>query len=256
LAQQGQAHEFWISPERYVVPAGENVLADLRNGEELSGSALSYIPRRTERWDMVIDGAPQPVPSRLGDNPAADIPDVPEGLVVLVHQTAPSRLTYNPKGGRSGWERFQGFAEHKAFDGAIDDHIARGLPEEGITERYHRYAKALVAVGHGIGADKAIGLTTEIVALANPYTDDLSQGLPVQVLHLGAPRPNAQVELFAKASDGTVTITTQRTNAEGIALLDVQPGFEYLADAVVLLPAEDVMWETLWAALTFAVPEG
>jgi len=67
-------------------------------------------------------------------------------------------------------------------------------------------------------------MLTEIVALANPYTDDLSAGLPVQVFYDNAVRADAQVELFAKSADGSVEITTYRTDANGIATLPVQPG--------------------------------
>ena len=127
-------------------------------------------------------------------------------------------------------------------------------------ERYSRYGKALIAVGDGAGADREAGLETEIVALANPYTDDLSDGLPVRVLYQGAPRADAQVELFAKSPEGEVEITLLRTDAEGVALLPVTPGQVYLADAVVVRPLEpvaedDPVWESLWASLTFKVPE-
>jgi hypothetical protein len=56
-------------------------------------------------------------------------------------------------------------------------------------------------------------------------------------------------------------ITLHRTDADGIASLPVKAGC-YLVDAVVLreptaeLAAEaEIAWETLWAALTFGVPE-
>ena len=238
---------------------GDRVTARFRNGEEMAGSTLSYIPGRSERFDMVVGGEIRAVPARLGDEPAFAVDGLPEGLLAIVHETVPQTLTYRPRGGRTGWERFVGFAEHKAMDGAIEAHRARGLPEEGVVERYRRYAKALVAVGSGEGSDAPVGLRTEIVAEANPYTADLSDGLPVRVLLDGQPRADAQIELFARAPDGTVAITTQRTDGDGRAVLAVAPGHEYLADAVALEPldpeAEDgVMWQTLWAALTFAVP--
>jgi hypothetical protein len=48
---------------------------------------------------------------------------------------------------------------------------------------------------------------------------------------------------------------------EGKALIPVKAGTEYLFDAVVMRPlpgsvAEDTpVWETLWASLTFRVPD-
>ena len=63
-------------------------------------------------------------------------------------------------------------------------------------ETYRRYAKSLVAVGDGKGSDRDVGLDTEIIALANPYTDDVSGGLPVLVTLYGEPRKDAQVETY------------------------------------------------------------
>ena len=65
---------------------------------------------------------------------------------------------------------------------------------------------------------------------------------------------------FAKSPEGEVEITLLRTDAEGVALLPVTPGQVYLADAVVVRPLEpvaedDPVWESLWASLTFKVPE-
>jgi len=85
--------------------------------------------------------------------------------------------------------------------------------------------------------------------------------LPVRVLYREMPRIGAQVEIFQMDPDGEVTVTTTQTDDAGEALIPVLPGHRYLLDAVVLrepsdaLAADkDVVWETLWAALTFAVP--
>lgn len=245
------AHEFWIEPLDYTVAAGEPILGHLVNGQEFAGTDLPFVPMRIARFDMAWDGRVVGLDNRVGNRPALDTPPLGEGLHVVAHVTNPQRVTYSEEG---KWERF---AEHKAFEGWQARTEATGLP---FREVYARYAKALVAVGDGAGQDVEMGLETEIVALANPYTDDLSDGLPVRVLYQGAPRPGAQVELFEKAPDGTVAITLHIADTDGVATLPVRPGHAYLADSVVLRePVEEhpegVIWETLWAALTFAVPD-
>ena len=104
------------------------------------------------------------------------------------------------------------------------------------------------------------GWKIEIVALNNPYTDDVSAGLPVQVFYREKPRINAQVEIFERSSDGVVEVSTVQTNAEGIAIVPVKSGYAYLLDNVLLREPSEALaqetgavWETLWAALTFEV---
>lgn len=248
-----QAHEFWIAPEAYMVEPGAPIRANLRVGEMFEGSSYAYLPRNFVRFDLVCNGDSAPVEGRPGDRPALVATHDEATLCVVVHQTRDYELTYRD------WETFASFVTHKDFAWALEEHAARGLAREGFRERYSRYAKSLVAVGNGAGADARMGLLVEIVAEANPYTDDLSTGLPLRVFYGDAPRGNAQVEIFSRAPDGEVSAQLLRTDAEGRLDLPVAPGHEYLVDSVVMRPVQaeaegDPVWESLWASLTFRVP--
>lgn len=253
LALPATGHEFWISPEDYTVGPSDQLIANIRVGQNFKGNANSFFPNSIVRFDLVFQGQAEAVDGRMGDKPALNLPAPAEGLITIVHQTADSSLKY------SEFQKFVKFATHKDFTEVLEEHKARGLPEAGFRESYSRFAKSLVAVGHGAGSDSDMGLLTEIVALSNPYIEDVSAGLPVLVLYEGAARKDTQVELFDKAPDGEVTISILRTNSEGIALLPVNSGHEYLVDAVVMRALEpvgenDPVWESLWASLTFKIP--
>jgi len=248
-------HEFWISPQTYQVKTDENIVADLRVGQAFKGSALAYLPPNIERFELVSGEKTVPVGGRIGDRPALDMTAPGDGLWVVVHETSDSLLTWDT------WEKFVGFVEHKKLDNTLELHAERGLSQEGVKERYRRFAKALVAVGDGKGLDREVGLRTEIVAGANPYTANLTNGLPVLVLFEGAPRPDAQIEVFDRDPTEEVTTFTMMTDGEGRAVIPVKAGHEYLLDAVKMLPLypqdpdSEPVWESLWAALTFRVPE-
>lgn len=250
---KGAAHEFWIDPATHDLPPGGTLEADLRVGEGFRGSPQSYLPRNFTRFEVVSGDRQRPVEGRLGDIPALAMEDLPAGLAVVVHETTGRDLTW------SEWERFLGFAEHKDLGDVTAMQAARGLDQEDVREEYFRYAKALVAVGDGRGADARMGLATEFVALANPYTDDLSEGFAVQLWLGDGVRAHEQVEMFEHTPDGDVTVSLHRTDADGIARLPVRRGHRYMIDAVALQPVEPVVqdgpeWRTLWANMTFAVP--
>jgi uncharacterized GH25 family protein len=254
LATPLGAHEFWIEPESFVIAPEEPVVAALHVGSELKGATYSYNPMNFTRFDIVTDAGVETVEGRAGDLPALNMVPEGSGLATVVHVTRDYSLTYRE------WEKFTAFCEHKDFTWAVDRHLERGLGQDLVYERYSRHAKSLVALGDGAGADREVGLLTEIVALANPYTDDLSGGFPVRVLYEGAPRADVQVELFERDSAGEVSIRLYRTDAEGRAVVDVTPGHFYLVDAVVMRELEpveekDPAWESLWASLTFQVPD-
>jgi len=250
------AHEFWIEPVEYQIPAGGQLQADIVNGEEFAGSGLSYLPNRFTNFVLFLGEEAERVSGRPGDVPALQQDPLGEGLHIAAYQANNATVDYET------WEKFQRFVDHKDFGDVLSRHRERGLPEERFREVYSRYAKSLMAVGDGAGADRRVGLETEIVALTNPYTDDLASGMRVQVYYRNDLRADTQVEVFEKGPDGRVAIGLYRTDAEGIAVIPVKPGYRYMVDAVVLrepnIELREVsggVWETLWANLTFAVPE-
>ncbi len=244
-------HEFWIEPEQYQVDIDTPIVAHFRNGQEFKGISLGFFSRQSLRFDLITGDGAMPITARMGDVPALGGVNAPRtGLAAIVHETAPSTISYKT------WDKFQTFADHKAFEQIRERHFARGLPEADFTETYRRFAKALVVVGDGAGRDAPSGMETEFVALTNPYAGAVTS-VHVRLLYQGQPRASAQVEVFDKDPAGDVTITYLTTDAAGETHVPVRTGHSYLLDAVVLRPAPDgeaPVWETLWAALTFAIP--
>ena len=255
LSTPALSHELWLAPESYQVETGDSLTVQIKNGEAFEGINLAWYDRRIDRFERLQGGDVSQVTGRSGDIPALVIDDAGDGLMVLAYQSRAQTLTYRE------WEKFTAFVSHKALHGTLERHADRALPQTGFKEAYSRHAKALIGVGDAAGADRAFGFVTEFVALENPYTGDMSDGLSVQLFYNQEPRADAQVEIFARAPDGAVTITTTRTDAQGRAVIGVAPGHDYLLDAVVMRePATDTaaengaVWESLWAAMTFHVP--
>lgn len=255
IAPVAKAHEFWIDPVEFMVAPDDEIQAALRVGTEYEGSSYSYLPMRFKRFDYAFNDEIANVPGTVGDRPALAMPAPGEGLVTVIHETTDYFIRW------ADWQDFVDFVEHKDAAWTLDEHRARGLPEGDVGEVYSRYAKSLIAVGDGAGEDIEAGLLTEIVALENPYTGETSDGVDVRVLYEGKPQADTQVEVFEKAPDGAVEIFLTRTDDEGRATIAVKPDHRYQVDSVVLrepaaaIAAEkNVVWESLWANLTFYVP--
>lgn len=246
------AHEFWIEPQKFQVEIGEEMAIDLKNGQNFVGGSLSYFESQFSRFEIAQGSTQSAAQGRTGDSPALTTSSDQDGLLVVLHETTPNTLKYKE------WEKFAKFAEHKNFLNAEDDHLAAGWPRENFYESYTRHVKSLVSVGSGEGQDRNFGMATEFVAFTNPYAKDFDGDMKVQVLFENAPRSNVQVEVFERAQDDSVEISLYRTDNDGVVSIPVQPAHTYLFDAVVLQPftADDKsVWQTLWAALTFQVPQ-
>lgn len=247
------AHEFWLEPQNYQAEPGTAVAIELRNGQDFEGLELSWFDPRvdsasvhTQDNSIAYEGLP-------GDLPAMSV-TVEDGLTVVSYSSNITKLTYD------SWVKALRFAVEKDFPWFVAEHDARGLPREAVTEGYWRFSKTLIGGGTGQGVDEARGMPTEFVALSNPYAGP-SDTFRARLLYQDAPRADVQVEVWDKA-DGEITKTLLRTDTDGIVTLPVQPGHSYQIDAVVLREPQspeaqklDVMWESLWANMTFAVPQ-
>lgn len=247
------AHEFWIEPVDFQVEPESMIEASLRIGDDFEGSTVAYHKGSTFRFDLYNQGRTEKITPRLGDDPALALKAQQDGLHVVVHQSSISTLTY------TRWEKFQRFADNKNFSDIQERHKARGLAEKHFVEAYSRYSKSLIAVGDGAGEDLQTDLEIELVALQNPYTDDLTDGIKVAGYYQGKPQTNVQIELFEKTPSGEVNISLHQTDDLGIVTLPVKSKHHYLVDMVVLRePSKSLtkerraVWETVWASLTFA----
>lgn len=242
------AHEFWIEPEAFRLAANAPIRADLVNGQNFSGTVFAYLHKHLRLFTLGLAGAARPVEGRAGDRPALSTPAGAEGLYIAAYQSRGEVVRYDD------FAKFESFLTHKGLAAFLPQHTARGLPQKGFAEFYTRFAKSLIAVGSGAGADQRMGFELEIVALQNPYT--AGGPLPVQVFYQGAPRPGAYVELFEKRG-GAVQVQGFTADGQGRVNLPLQTGARYLINTVVLRePSADlaarrnVAWESLWASLT------
>lgn len=256
ISSESSAHEVWLEPDNWAVPEQEPVTARLRNGEIFEGIELIWNDRsvvRAERWD---DLGVQPITGRLGDRPALATTAEQDGLLTLLYESSVNTVNYTE------YDKFAEFLAEKGYEAILQQHAARKLPQVPIREAYSRFAKALVAVGSGQGADAPRGLEIELVALSNPYTADPDAEMRFQAVYQGEPLADNQVTFFAKAPDGTVETSHRITDDTGTVSIDTVPGHAYLVDTVVVrepsralvVQTNGAVWESLWASLTFRVP--
>ncbi|MEM1376976.1 MAG: DUF4198 domain-containing protein [Pseudomonadota bacterium] len=249
-------HEMWLEPKAFTLGAGEKLVADIIVGDDFTGTTYSYQPRNLTRFEIFEDGEVRGLASETGQKPAVSEASLTEGLTVLIYHSATLVTAYR------SFEKFERFLAQKGIEWAAETHRERGLPNERFREAYSRYSKSLIGVGDADGQDRSFDLLTEFIALENPYTDDLSDGFDVSLFYQGEPRANAQVEIFSRiGKDGDVERTTVRTDQNGKATIPVEAGRTYLIDSVVMreptleLEAEiNVVWESLWASMTFEAP--
>jgi hypothetical protein len=256
-----RAHEFWIEPSTFQPDLNVTMTADVLIGTDFLGAAGIYVPDDIEAFALVAgtSGTRMPITGRYGDRPAGKFVVTVPGLNILLHQTAPIYLTYGDP------QKFESFAREKGFATAMATHLARGLSPELIRERYQRFAKSLIAVGRGDaahrGQDRLLGLRWELLAETNPYGRPRPNSMTVRLFAAGQPQAGAQVTVFVRRGPRDVSLQKHQTDADGRIMFPVRPGHDYLVDSVRLLPIDapdepqKAVWESLWASLSFRLPQ-
>ena len=248
-------HELWIDTTDFKVEKDTILNLNLRNGENFDGFSLGYFDRSVKELYWRQNGKKFNNNSRQGDNPALQISPTDNGLISIIYVSKPSIIKYKD------FSKFQNFVIEKHSPSALEIHKNLDFPRENFSELYTRYSKALVGVGTSKGFDTENNLELELVALENPYTDNMDDGIEILALYNGNPRAFSNLNVFERSNtDSSVNTFVVKTNDKGVAVVEVKNDCTYLIDNVIIRPANEklfkergVIWESLWAALTFSV---
>lgn len=252
----GRSHEFWITPDRWSMAAGQTLQVALYVGTKFNGAQQLYQPDRISRFEVIGPGDTLAVKGRLGDRPAGRVTPVETGLHIIAHETTTITLRYDE------FDDFASFTQNKGHEGAVARHLERRLPKSGFAEDYRRFAKSLIAVGSASGKDRVLGMEVEIIALDNPFTIE-NDMMSLQLRRDGRPWSGAKVTRFARPVGGRpdeTRIDIAVADAKGQLTFTTRPGHLYLIDAVSLEETNPsrsdagAVWSSRWASLTFVTP--
>ena len=116
-APSALAHEFWLEPLEPRVAEGGALQVDVRIGQNMVGTAFSYIPEWLKSFDIIENGTRRPVDSFIGDRPAVNESAIEDGLAQIVYHSKLDFLTYKV------WGKFKRFAAKEGLDGYISDYV-------------------------------------------------------------------------------------------------------------------------------------
>ena len=229
LPAAATAHEYWLLPDRFVVPAAEPVAIAHRVGTGWPGETLARDPARIVRFDLVDAGGARPIDGEPGDDPAGAIALRRPGVAIAVYRSRPTPV-------RLEAEAFESYLRDEGLDRVSAWRAAHGESGAPGVEIFSRNAKAVLATPGGDAARDArilrrpVGLALELVPENDPRGAANDAPLVVRVLFRGKPLAGALVKAFPK--DGNERRVVARSGADGRASLALaEPGI-WLVSAV------------------------
>ena len=256
-AAPARAHEFWLSPSTYRPVAGDVVSVSMVVGTGFRGEVKPYATPRTVRF--VLRGARENDMSGLstnGDPVSARFRVASAEGQLLAYESNFASIEL-PARDFDAYLRLEGLDEPLAARAKLGAAAGPGR------ERYARCPKAWIGAGAEARATQPVGMTMEIVPLADPAT---AATLPVRVLFRGQPLAGALVRAWNRplaggaspadptARDSLGPVVQMRTDARGEARLKAAGPGEWMVSAVHMEPSSDraaADWQSWWASLTF-----
>lgn len=246
------AHDLWILPPKDA-KAGSAVQIDLSQGMDFPKSTGAPDPTK---WKRIFAIGPDGAESKIkAADPAGDLGRLSldaekPGVYIIAVETTPKTLTLEA----------EAFNSYLVSDGMPQVYLERakdGTLGEASRERYSKSPKMIVKIGDGPGdPTRVLGLTTEIVPLADPFKVKAGGTLPVRVLAQGRPLVDQWLG-WDHGDDGDQPSGMVRTDERGEALIPIKKtGLLTLRITYMTHPrAETHEWESFWTTLTVRIPD-
>jgi hypothetical protein len=253
-AGSGRAHEFWMLPDAFALPAGESTRFTLAVGQDFAGEPVPFSAPLVASLRHLSRGAD--VDLRLLAPAAGALalrlrfPRSGTHLVAL--DTHPSAIELPA-------DKFNDYLRLEGLVAVLEARQRAGTSDRPGREHYRRNVKTLLRVGGEVDDMYArrTGQRLEIVPLADPAALTPRQSLPMQVWFDDRPLPGALVKLWNGPGAQLLALSAV-TDAQGRVSFLLPRGGTWMASVVQMIPApgaRDHDWDSYWGNLTFALPQ-
>lgn len=250
-AAVASAHDFWLVPDMFAVPASAQIVVRGQTSSAFPTSVSAVTPDRVT--DARVIGA-------ADDERIAALSTQHNSLVLRHRPKMPGqKIVAVAVGWRHVKETAESFRKYLVAEGAEDAlaHYDRTgqLPKSDIVRRYAKYGKTVVEVGAGPRAfDRVAGHPLEFIPLSDPAAGPTGQ-LQLRLMFQGKPLAGARVHAGTAPRDGKPqTELSMVTTNGGVVSVPASSGLWNVRTIhVVPSPAgADAQWDVYWATFVYA----
>ena len=250
VAEAGLCHDFWIEPGSFMPQPGETVDVRLREGVNLKGNTLPFIPEWFTDFSTVSNIGRTPVESIIGDDPAAVIA-VPKGALLMGYRSTRNFVDLDA-------DKFNRYLDEEGIEFIREQRRNLGQDDMSAPEYFVRCAKALIqasAGGDEIYATE-LGYILELVAEDDPYKLRPGDEINFRLIYRGEPAAGLLVQAFTR--DNPDQRQRIRTDANGRATIQLSEAGIWMIKAVNIQPIigdPKALWQSYWASYLFELAD-
>jgi uncharacterized GH25 family protein len=246
------AHDTWLVPQKFRVPAGQAVQVALNTSEDFPASEAAAQPDRIASFEAVTASGRATVTGYRveGKSLVAEVTPGP-GTTLVAAVTKPRFILLQP-------EQFNEYITAERLETIVAARQARGETQKDGREYYSKIAQLALCAPKpaGVALEKPLGLKVEILPLTDPCELEQGHALAVQVLFDARPLAHAWVGAGYEGVHGHDYPVWVRTDAEGRARIPLDRKGAWFVRVLHMVPAtelKDADWQSWFSTLTFEV---
>jgi uncharacterized GH25 family protein len=245
-----QSHEFWMTPTKFKVKAGEELAVSFMVGENFTGQAWD-VAKGVEKIQLFEKGQAKDLkpnmPGAKGGKLKIAMANPGTKMVALISQPAFIELDA---------EKFNQYLTEDGLEEVADWRSKNGQENSSARELYTRYSKLIVQVD-GLLDDtwrKQVGHKLEIIPDQNPGAIKSGDYMGCQVLYQGKPMPHILVKVWGHVGN-RIFLQNIYSENDGTIKFPISASGPWMVSAVKMEKSKkpEADWESSWASLVFNV---
>ena len=244
------AHEFWLSPDKFIYKRTEEVNIRFLVGENFEGENWKGNNERIKSLKLYYGGVNDDLSPLMTDIPGDSIEYfmVDEGTNLIAFNSSNSFIELEPA-------KFEEYLEEDGLTNALE--YRKQNKETGCHGRefYQRCAKTLIQVGDE--KDKtfsyATDLAIDIIPFSNPYQLNNKELFKARIFYKRSPLVSALVKLWHRVN-GKTQMRELRTDGNGDIGFPVATKGKWMISTVKMDRLYDnpiADWQSYWGSLTW-----
>lgn len=239
-------HDLYLMPQKFRPAAGEKILLSIHTGDgfPLSEQAVDF------NRVTALPAIPLSEWRTMNKATHATV-TVRDGSQFFAVQTNARFIEMDPAA-------FEDYLKKEGLTGSLALRKAKNEATAKGREMYSKFAKTYVVAGNpNTSFSKPLGVKIEIVPLADPSALKPGSSLPVQLLYMGKPLADSQIEIATSANPSTKSEIqiAGRTDKDGKLAVKIPGSGRIRLHSMKMERANEAThdWESFWASLTFEV---
>jgi uncharacterized GH25 family protein len=244
------AHEFWLTPEKFIYKRGDNINIRLLVGENFSGDNWKGNQEKTQSLKLYYGGVSDEISGYLGTNAgdSIQITMLDEGTCLVAFNSTNSFIELEAS-------KFNEYLEEDGLTNALEFRKQNNEADSMGRELYQRCAKTFFQVGKKKDKTFSVvtGLPVDIIPASNPYQLKNQDSLKFKILYKNLPLTGALVKTWHRINDSTIT-RSYISDANGEIIFPVNTTGKWMVSTVKMERLENdpkANWQSYWGTLTW-----